>query len=235
VNTSNHYTAQPITPERIAKLDREAMASFYRARFANAADFTFLMVGAFTVDEQLPLLSRYVGSLPSKGQPTSSVTDVGLKFPESIQREIVKKGREPKVTTRISFFADPPQDPNIITRLSTAADVLEIALRDILREELGETYTVGVGLQQETFQRGGGHVAVSFTAAPDNLQKMTDRVFQEVQRLQKDGPSEDFLTRAREAAMREHETGMKQNGYWLARLQAAKLLERDPVEHMLGR
>jgi zinc protease len=235
VNTSNHYTAQPITPERIAQLDREAMASFYRERFSNAADFTFLMVGALKVDEQLPLLSRYVGSLPTKGQPTSSVKDVGLKFPATIQRETVKKGREPKVTTRISFFADPPQDPSTITRLSTAADVLEIALRDILREELGEAYTVGVGLQQETFQRGGGHVAVSFTAAPENLQSMTDRVFKEVQRLQKEGPSEDYLNRARETAMREHETGMKQNGYWLARLQAAKLLDRDPVEHMLGR
>lgn len=235
VNTSNHYTAQPITPERIARLDRDAMASFYKERFSNAADFTFVMVGAFEVDEQLPLLSRYVGSLPSKGQATTSVKDVGLKFPSAIQRETVIKGREPKVTTRISFFADPPQDPNVITRLSSAADVLELALRDILREALGETYTVGVGLQQETFQRGGGHVAVTFTAAPENLQKMTDRVMEEVQRMKKEGPSDDYLNRAREAALREHETGMKQNGYWLARLQAAKLLDRDPVEHMLGR
>ena len=235
VNTSNHYTAQPITPERIARLDRDAMARFYEERFTNAADFTFVMVGAFKVDEQLPLLSRYLGSLPSTGQPASAVKDVGLKFPSSIQRETVNKGREPKVTTRISFFADPPQDSNIVTRLSSAADVLEIALRDILREELGETYTVGVGLQQETFQRGGGHVAVTFTAAPENLQKMTERVMQEVQRMQKEGPSEDLVNRVRETAMREHETGMKQNGYWLARLQAARLLERDPVDHMLGR
>ena len=76
---------------------------------------------------------------------------------------------------------------------------------------------------------------VTFTAAPENLQKMTERVMQEVQRMQKEGPSEDLVNRARETAMREHETGMKQNGYWLARLQAARLLERDPVEHMLGR
>jgi zinc protease len=113
--------------------------------------------------------------------------------------------------------------------------VLEIALRDILREELGETYTVGVGLVQETFQRGGGHVVVTFTAAPENLQKMTDRVMQEVQRMQKDGPTEDLVNRARETALREHEEGMRQNGYWLSRLQAAKLLGRDPVAHVLER
>jgi len=235
VNASNHYTAEPMTRERVAKLDRDAMASLYEQRFSNAADFTFLMAGAFKVDEALPLVARYVGSLPSKGQSTASVKDVGLRFPASIERAAVTKGREPKVTTQISFFADPPPDANIVTRLSSAADVLEIALRDILREELGETYSVGVGFEQETFQRGGGYVAVTFTAAPENLQKMTDRVMQEVQRMQKDGPTADLVNRAKESALREHETGMRQNGYWLSRLQAAKLLDRDPVEHMLGR
>jgi len=224
-----------VTLARLAKLDRNAMAAFYKERFSNAADFTFLMAGAFKVDEALPLVARYVGSLPSKGQSTASVKDVGLRFPASIERAAVTKGREPKVTTQISFFADPPPDANIVTRLSSAADVLEIALRDILREELGETYSVGVGFEQETFQRGGGYVAVTFTAAPENLQKMTDRVMQEVQRMQKDGPTADLVNRAKESALREHETGMRQNGYWLSRLQAAKLLDRDPVEHMLGR
>jgi zinc protease len=32
VNTMNHYTARPLTLDRIAKLDRAAMASFYRER-----------------------------------------------------------------------------------------------------------------------------------------------------------------------------------------------------------
>jgi zinc protease len=235
VNSSNHYTAEPFTRERVAKLDRDAMAALYKQLFSNAANFTFFMAGTFKVDEALPLVARYVGSLPSEAQATASVKDVGLKFPEKVERATVTKGREPKVTTQLSFFADPPPDANIVTRLSSAADVLEIALRDILREDLGETYSVGVGFEQETFQRGGGFVAVTFTAAPENLQKMTDRVMQEVQRMQKEGPSEDLVNRAKESALREHETGMRQNAYWLSRLQAAKLLDRDPVEHMLGR
>jgi zinc protease len=235
VNSSNHYTTDPLTRERVAKLDREAMAALYKQLFADAANFTLFMAGAFKVDEALPLIARYVGSLPSGRQATASVKDVGLKFPEKVERATVNKGREPKVTTQISFFADPPPDANIVTRLSSAADVLEIALRDILREDLGETYSVGVGFEQETFQRGGGFVAVSFTAAPENLQKMTDRVMEEVRRMQKEGPSEDLVNRAKESALREHETGMRQNGYWVSRLQAAKLLDRDPVEHMLGR
>ena len=62
------------------------MMAFYRQRFANAADFTFFMVGAFKVDDVVPLLARYVGSLPSTGQPASRVVDLGIRFPAAMQR-----------------------------------------------------------------------------------------------------------------------------------------------------
>ena len=65
----------------------------------------------------------------------------------------------------------PPIEENEQTRVEAATEVLEIALRDILREELGETYSVSVGLSQQTPQRGGGHIDISFSASPDNVDK----------------------------------------------------------------
>jgi predicted Zn-dependent peptidase len=52
---------------------------------------------------------------------------------------------------------------------------------------------------------------------------------QEVARLQKETPSEDLTNRAKETAKRQYETAVRQNGFWLARLQSAKLLGRDPL------
>jgi zinc protease len=228
VNTSGHYTAQPLTLDRIAKLDRDAIMRFYRERFANAADFTLVMVGAFKVDDVVPLVAKYVGSLPSKGTPTAKVHDMEIHFPSSIERARVEKGREPRSQTVVSFAADPPLEENEQSRVDAATEVLEIALRDILREELGETYSVSVGLNQPLPQRGAGRISISFGSAPDKVDSMVQRILQEVQRLQKEGPSADLVNRAKEAAHREHETGRKQNGFWLARLQSAKLLGRDP-------
>jgi zinc protease len=114
-------------------------------------------------------------------------------------------------------------------RISAATDVLEISLRDILREELGQTYTVSVDSVQLYPQRGGGNVEVSFGAAPENIQKMTERVLQEVQRIQKEGPSADLLNRAKETARRNYETALKQNGYWLGRLQFIHMNGQDPA------
>ena len=129
----------------------------------------------------------------------------------------------------ISYFADPPIEENEQTRVEAATEVLEIALRDILREEMGETYSVSVGLSQATPQRGGGHIDISFSASPDNLEKMIGRVKQEVVRLQTAGPTDDLTNRAKETARRAFETSVKQNNFWLGRLQSAKLLGRDPM------
>jgi zinc protease len=187
------------------------------------------MVGAFKVDEALPLLTRYVASLPSTKTATSRFRDVGITFPPAVERARVEKGKEPKSQTVVSYFADPPIEENEQTRVEAVTEVLEIALRDILREELGETYSVSVGLSQSAPQRGGGHIDISFSASPDNVDRMIERVQKEVARLQAAGPSADLTNRAKETARRAYETSVKQNNYWLGRLQSAKLLGRDPM------
>ena len=59
--------------------------------------------------------------------------------------------------------------------------------------------------------------------------RLITQSLQEVKRLQDEGPSEDLVNRAKETARREHETALRQNGFWLGRLQSAKLLDRDPL------
>jgi zinc protease len=230
VNTSNHYTAQPLTIEQVGWLDRAKVVSFYRERFSNAADFTFFMAGAFTVDGVTPLLERYLASLPSTGRREAASKDPGVRFPEAIVRERVEKGREPVSETVISFFADPSPDPAEQELVGAAITVLETVLRDLLREELGQTYTVSVGLAQSLPQRGGGHIQLSFGGAPENIERMTERVLEAVQRLQREGPSADLTSRAKESALRTYETSLRQNGYWMRRLQSIHFLGRNPSE-----
>lgn len=230
INASGHYTARPFVAGDIATLDPARMLAFYRERFANAADFTFFMVGTFEPDAVLPLLARYVGSLPSSGARSARFTDLAIRFPEGVRSEVVEMGREPRSSTVISFFADPAPDPIAQERIGAATTVLEITLRDVLREELGQTYTVSVGRSQPLPQRGAGHTQVRFGAAPENIEAMTARVIAEVRRLQQSGPSDDLTNRAKESARRGYETSLRQNNYWMARLQTIHLLGGDPTD-----
>jgi zinc protease len=130
----------------------------------------------------------------------------------------------------VSFFADPDLNPAEQEVLAAATTVLETSLRDILREELGQTYTVSVGLVQSYPQRGYGRVEVNFGAAPENIDAMTDRVLQQVRRLQQEGPGDDLTLRAKESAKRGYETALRQNGYWLRRLEASRQFGTNPSD-----
>ena len=227
INTVDHYTARPLKVEDLASLDANRMMEFYKQRFANAADFTFFFVGAFKVDEIAPMLATYLGSLPSRGTRDAKIGDLQLRFPTSVVREKVTKGQEPRSQTVMTFFADTGLDELETHRVQAATQVLEMRLRDILREKLGGTYSVGVGYSNTSPQPGYGTTSVQFGSAPENVESLTAAVMSEIERLQKEGPSAADVQAVKEQEKNSLSEALLQNGYWLNSLQTVHLLGRD--------
>ena len=229
VNTLDHYSARALRLEDLPRLDPEKMVSFYRQLFANAANFTFFFVGTFTVDAVTPLVEQYLGSLPSTGSADTRKGDMHLEFPGSVVRETVTKGQEPRSQTVITFFADTGLEEMETHRLQAATEVLEMRLRDILREKLGGTYSVGVNYSNTSPQPGYGVTSVQFGSAPENVENLTAAVMAEIDRLRREGPSADDVRAVKEAERNDLQTAVRQNGYWLNSLQGLHLLGRDPL------
>jgi zinc protease len=229
VNTSDHYSASPLKTADLPNLDLEAMRSFYRARFGNAADFTYFFVGAFTEAEITPLLEKWVASLPSTGKKTAVAKDMGVKFPAAVVKDDVKKGREPASQTLLSFFADPGSDEFELHRLRAATSVLSIRLREILREELGGTYGVSAGFANSPPLKGYGMVQIQFGSSPENVDKLVNAALKEIERLKVEGPSADDVSKVKELERRDLETNAKQNSYWLGSMQTVHLYGWDPA------
>ena len=229
VNTSNHYSADALEASDVPTLNLDAMKSFYASQFSNAADFTYFFVGAFTVDEITPLLEKWVASLPSTGKRTAVVRDMGVRFPASVVKEEVKKGREPASQTVLSFFADPGTDEYELHRARAATSVLNIRLREILREEMGGTYGVSVGFASSPPFKGYGAMQVQFGSSPENVDKMVAATLKEIERLKVEGPSQDDVNKVKELERRDLETNAKQNSYWLGSMQTVHMYGWDPA------
>jgi zinc protease len=228
LNTMNHYTSRPMKADDLSRLDPEAMLKFYQESFGNAANFTFFFVGAFKVDEVSPLLAKYLGSLPSKGKGDGKSGLLKLQFPADVKREMVTKGKEPRGQTVISFFADASADELEAHRLRAATGVLEAKLRDILREELGGTYSVSVGYGDTLPETGYGTATIQFGSSPENVQKLTDAVMKEVDRLRRDGPTDADVNAVKQTEKNDLQESYKRNDFWLGSLQTAAILNRDP-------
>ena len=233
INTVDHYSARALRLEDVPRLDPAKMLSFYEQVFANAANFTFFFVGTFTVDAVVPLVEQYLGSLPSKGSPDGAKGEMRLEFPRSVVRETVTKGQEPRSQTVITFFADTQLEELETHRLQAATEVLEKRLREILREELGGTYSVGVSYSNTSPQPGYGVTSVQFGSAPENVPSLTAAVMAEIDRLRREGPSAEDVRAVKEAEKNDLQTAVRQNGYWLSSLQSMHLLGRDPKRILL--
>ncbi|HEY1305003.1 MAG TPA: insulinase family protein [Vicinamibacterales bacterium] len=228
INTMDHYTATPLKVEDLAGFNPDRMLTFYKERFSNAADFTFFFVGAFKVDDITPLIATYIGSLPSRGVRDGKLGDLRLQFPTTVVQEKVTKGQEPRSQTVMTFFADTGLDELETHRVQAATSVLEMRLRDILREKLGGTYSVNVGYSNTSPQPGYGTTSVQFGSAPENVESLTAAVMTEIDRLRREGPSAADVQAVKEQEKNGLQESLLQNGYWLNSLQAMHLLGRDP-------
>lgn len=209
--------ARPVTAERLSELDLATAYRFYRDRFADAGDFTFVFVGSVNPDTLLSLTASYLGTLPSTGR-RERWRDLGIRPPRGVVQQDVRRGIEPRSRTQIVFTG--PFEYNAVNRylLQSLAEVMSINLRERLREELGGTYGVGVSASPGWIPRGEYSLTIGFGSAPDRAEELRRAIFAYVDTLKRVGADTSVLTKVRETQLRGRETALRQNQYWLSQI-----------------
>jgi zinc protease len=225
--SSHHQRTQPVTVATVDSLDLGASARFYRDRFADASDFTFVIVGNFTVDSIKPLVLTWLGGLPATRRK-ETWKDIGVHTPTGVVTRDVRRGTEPKARTVIVFNGPFEWTRENRYALASLAEVLRMRLRDVLREELGGTYDVSVSQSSERDPRPEYQFSIDFGSAPDRVDTLRAAVFRELERIKRDGPTAEEIEKVREMQRRGEETEVKQNGFWLNALASAARYGQDP-------
>jgi zinc protease len=202
------------------KIDFEKAFQFYQDRFANAADFTFLLVGSFEVDKVKPLLETYLAGLPNTGRQ-ETWKDLGIRPPKGMVEKVINKGTDPKSSVNITFTGDAEYNAKDNYLLSSLGNLLDIKLVEVIREEKAGVYGVGAfgGLSKFPYQSYS--FSISFPCGPENVESLTKDVFGVVEKIKKEGVKPEDIAKVKEQQKRELEVNMKQNRFWLSNLQKA--------------
>jgi zinc protease len=208
-----HPRARPQTVETLAEIDRQTAFRIYRDRFADAGDFTFVFVGAFHADAIRPLIETYIASLPAAGR-IDTPRDVGMRPVRGVVEKVVRRGVEPKSQTRITFSGPFEYDRDNRLVIAALVDIMDLKLRDVLREDMGGTYGVSISQSTQHFPDPRYLLSIQFGAAPDRLEELVAAVFAEIEKIKEHGPDADALLKVKEQQRRAFETQTKQNEYW---------------------
>jgi len=206
------------TDAQIDKISLDRIMAIFRDRFSDAGDFTYFMVGNFNTDSVLPLLETYLGGLPSKGRK-EEWKDVEPRFPEGKVIADVPKNSEPQSRVAMIWNGDFRWKDKYRQGFAMLMNILSIKLRESMREDQGGVYGVSFSGSPTRYPTPEFSITSMWGCDPGNTEKLSQTVLDEMNRIRKEGPAVEDLNKVKETFMRERETRIKENSFWLSALQ----------------
>jgi zinc protease len=227
----HHPRARIFTPDLLDSLDLGRALGVYRERFGDASGFTFYLVGSFFPDSVRPLVERYLASLPSQRR-SEQARDLGVRPPAGVVERTVRKGSEAKAQALLVFHGPCRYSYENRQTLDALRELLQIRLREVLRQDRGGTYGVSVGAYCSRIPYERYQLSVSFGSAPERVDELTTAVFAVADSIKAGAISDSNLVKIRELAIRAHETALTSNGSWLSAIVDADEDGRDPRDFL---
>jgi len=215
---SMDYHVRSIRPTiaqlKAIKLDK--VLDLYKERFADAGNFTFVLVGNFDEQVILPLLETYLGSLPSTN---SHETWQDLKLHPAkghISRKVFQ-GKEPKAQVYLSFSGEMEtatwKEESV--HMIVLGQILQMKLIERLREEESGIYNVRVAATPLRSPSPSFSIAITFSCDPKNVELLILATHSEMDKLKQEGPTEEDLEKVHAQAKMGIDQSLRTNLFWL--------------------
>ncbi|NQU52262.1 MAG: insulinase family protein [Bacteroidetes bacterium] len=210
-----HERSRPMSIELLKEADFNRMKVIGKERFKNASDFKFFFVGNIDVETFKPLVEKYIGGIPSTSEKENWI-DLGIEKPNGVIDKLVKKGQEDKSTQYIVFHGDFDYTSENRVQLDAVGRILTTRLLEVIREDKSGVYSIGARASSSKFPDEKYSITISYGTSPDKLVELKKAVLDIVKEFAKKGPTTDELAKAQEKMMRERETQVRENRFWLS-------------------
>ena len=214
VFNGNNPRRQPQTPETVAQWNLDQSLAFYKARFADASNFTFIFVGSFTPEAIKPLVETYLASLPATHKK-ETWRDLGVAPPTGVIKKTVEKGIAPKSEVSIIFSGAFDYSDASRLALRTAVMLLQSRLNDAIREELGATYSIEATSNVVRLPKPEYRVRINWTCDPARVDSVVQRVFEEIEAARRATLTQEGMARVRDILLKELDERSQDNRYVL--------------------
>ncbi|WP_294186616.1 pitrilysin family protein [uncultured Sphingobacterium sp.] len=215
------------TIKKIEEIDLDRSFAIYKDRFADASDFTFVIVGNFDRAFIDPYIKQYLATLPNIHRKESFV-DNGVYPPKvGIQRSI-HKGKEEKSTVAMAYlgtYDDYSEYNNLL--MDALSSSLTIKLTERLREKEGGIYSISVSPSLAKNPRKRFGMNISFTTAPGQVDKLVAAALEEIELIRRNGPSQEDIDKYIAEKLLSSSQQLQYNGFWLSYLLSSSVDQLD--------
>lgn len=217
----------------------DQIETVYRDRFSDPSDFALVFVGSFQVDRIRSLAERYLagigtaaelGASDSDGEFVETIPSERYPRPEGVVQETVRAGTEPVGRYAAVIHGPYEWSRRMNHRFNSLADLLDIRLRERIREEAGGSYSIGAGGWRWRYPEPWAYMQIVFGMDPERRGELTEIVYDVVEELRTTVPTNEYLERVKAQQRERYRQSIQRNGYWLSTIQFYVQHGRDLAE-----
>ena len=207
--------------EDLKDVSYDRILQMAKERTANAAAFTFTIIGNYDEAKIRPLVEQYLGSLPSQKEIVKG-KDVSTDYTGKVVNNFKHKAETPKAMAVMHWYSKKiPYTLENIVRSQAAGQVLQMVYLKEIREEASAAYTVQA--QADVSRDDFGDEASVFAVCPMKPEK-ADVALSIMRRAVMDMAAgkcdADMVTKVKEYMLKNLGDAQKNNGYWAGRIDA---------------
>ena len=134
----------------------------------------------------------------------------------------------------VLFVYHAPMKDNLRNNLlvTMIEQLMSMHYTESVREDEGGAYGVPVEGSLEDYPEEIAEIIVQLPTAPEKRERMTQLVYEGVDKMVKDGPNLENLQKVKEYLHRSHAEDLKKNGYWMgAMVQLARFGQENVTNY----
>ena len=210
---------QVMTTDFVAKANKEESARIFTERFANPSDFIFVFAGDYEEADLENLISTYIGTISGE-----DVTETPIwrepDFPAGKQEIIVEKGIGNQSQVALIFGGEleslsPMEEKIRANLLNSFVYLLDIKLREAIREDKGGSYGVSVYHDMNRIPKDNFYIEIGFGCEPGREEELVEEMFKQIKLLQTELVDQSYVAKLSENYKRGMEKEVfKDNELW---------------------
>jgi len=217
---NNHsWRNKPFHVEDLKNVNYDRVLQIAKERTANAANYTFFFVGNFDEAVIRPLIEQYIASLPGKKGKLSNWVNIDTHPEGQTINHFTRKMETPKANAQIYWYdTKTPYSLENDIKASMLGQVLSKIYLQKIREDASAAYSAGAqGYSTINGDRPFTVVLASCPMKPEMsdvaLKIMNEEIVEACKTI-----DATTLKEIKELMIKDHNTSIKENGYWMSTL-----------------
>jgi zinc protease len=224
------------TADTINRQSLPAAQAWYD-RLCRQAPMEVAIVGDIKLDDVMPLVERYIGSLPERQRSGKHLDKLRrLARPTGpLARNIEVETVTPQGMAIAGFVAADGRNTQDRRALTLASQILSTRVIKNIREDQGLVYSIRASYRPSRVYRDSAQFSAGAPCDPAKVKTVTEEVHRLFQEFAQSGPTEEELANAKKQVANNLDTDMKEPSYWWRILQHYDLHGRDLTEEKVER